>query len=294
MNITKLNKEAYINTIDSYHSKYLNSKVKRKLSYFHKQIWIAFLRKYGKIHITSKRIMTGDVMKIVLPDNISAALYLVGFFEGEESKAFLNLMKPGDTFFDVGAHIGYYSVLAKAIGGDKANIIAIEPTPSTFSILEENLRNKEHTALLNIGLFSSNGTMEFNDFGIQYMCLNSIKEARLDHKITGNKITIPVKTLDTIVDELKIYPSVIKIDAESAELDIIQGGEKTLSERNVKLFIEVGDYDNTGLHNSIHIIESLESMQYKSYEFRNNQFIPHQRRTDPYPSMSLYFSKEPI
>lgn len=289
-----MNKEVYFKIIDNYYSRTLISRIRRKLSYFHKQILIAFLKRYGKIRIATSKIITGDSMKIVLPDNISSALYLAGFFEGEESKAFMQIMKPGDTFIDVGAHIGYYSVLAKALGGESARVVAIEPTPSTFTILEENLQNKANATVLNMGLHSTNGTMEFNDFGIQYMCLNSIKEARLDHKITGKKINIPVKMLDTIVDDLNIYPSVIKIDAESAELDIIHGGLKTLSERNVKIFIEVGDYENTGLNNSIQIIESLESLHYKSYEFKDNQFIPHQKRRGPYPSMSLYFSKDPI
>ena len=289
-----INRENITSFIDYYNSKNFVIKVQKKLSYFHKQIFIAILLRFEKIWITHKKIFTGDIMKIVLPDNISSSLYLVGFFEGEETKAFFHLMKPGDTFIDIGAHIGYYSVLANAVGGDESKIVAIEPTPSTFTILKENLKNKSNVSKLNIGLFSINGTIEFNDFGIRYMCLNSFKDARLDQKISGEKLTIPVKTLDSVVDELKIRPTLIKIDAESAELDIIKGGVNTLSSDNIKIFLEVGDYENTGLNNSIQIIEALEKLDYNTYEFRNNQFILHDKRQGKYPSMSLYFSKAPI
>lgn len=280
--------------IDNYQSTRIIYKIRNKLSYFYKQVFIAILLKLGKIWVTHKKMFTGDIMKIVLPDNISSSLYLVGFFEGNETKAFLHLMKPGDTFVDIGAHIGYYSVLAKALGGEQSKVVAIEPTPSTFNILEKNLENKSKVSLLNIGLFSVNGTIEFNDYGIRYMCLNSFKDARLNEKIYGKKLTIPVKTLDTIVDQLNINPTLIKIDAESAELDIINGGKNTLTSNNLKLILEVGDYENTGLNNSIKIIEALEKLGYKSYEFRGNRFEPHEKRLDKYPSMSLFFSKAPI
>lgn len=286
--------KSIISTIEFYNSRSHLIRIFKKLSYFHRQLLIAFLKRSRKTRVLYKSIITGDVMKIVLPDNISSALYLVGFFESEETKAFLQIMKPGDTFIDIGAHIGYYSLLAKAIGGDKSRIVAIEPTPSTFAILQDNLKNKENTILLNIGLYSSPGNIEFNDFGIQYMCLNSIKEARLDQRIVGKKMVIPVKSLDSLVEELKIIPSVIKIDAESAELDIIEGGTHTLSSYNIKLFLEVGDFENTGLNNSVKIIESLEKLGYKSYEFKENNFLIHNKRKDKYPSMSLYFFKETI
>lgn len=283
-----------VDKINYYYNDDFLSRIKRKLSYFHKQLFIKYLIKTKEVRKFKIKIITGDKMEIVLPDNISQSLYLIGFFEGEETKAFLLLMKQGGTFIDIGAHIGYYSVLAKAIGGKEAKIVSIEPTPSTFNILKENMENNHNSILLNIGLYATEGTMEFNDFGIQHMCLNSFKEARLDHKIVGEKINIPVKSLDSIVNELKIIPSVIKIDAESAELDIIKGGLDTLSSYNIKIFIEVGDFENTGLNNSIKIIEALEALQYKVFEFRNEQFIPHQKRNDKYPSMSLFFSKEPI
>lgn len=289
-----INKESQFATIDFYNSKNLLTRIFKKFSYFHKQLYIRYLIKTNNIRKFKTQIITGDKMEIVLPDNISQSLYLIGFFEGEETKAFLTLMKPGETFIDIGAHIGYYSVLAKAIGGIESKVISIEPTPSTFNILKENMENRHNTTLMNIGLFATEGTMEFNDFGIQHMCLNSFKEARLDHKISGEKINIPVKSLDSIVNELKIIPSLIKIDAESAELEIIKGGLETLSSYGPKIFIEVGDFENTGSSNSIKIIEALEALQYRVYEFKDEKFIPHQKRKDKYPSMSLYFSKEPI
>ena len=283
-----LKKEAFIATIDSYNSKSLFSRIQRKLSYFHKQLFIAYLKKYGKVSILNTKIIFGDTMKIVLPDNISIALYLVGFFEAEESKAFSKLMQPGYNFIDIGAHIGYYSVLANYLGGENAKIVAIEPTPSTFKFLSENVQKFANTMCFNIALYSKSGEMDFNDFGVENMCLNSFFDARLDHKIKGEKVKVKVKTLDNIIEDFNIKPDLIKIDAESAELEILKGAGKAF-ENKATFFVEVGDYNLENTNSSLKIIEYFESKDYKAFEFKEDNFVIHVKKHEKYPSMSLYF-----
>jgi len=54
-------------------------------------------------------------------------------------------LAPGDAFVDVGANIGYFSLLASKLVGESGLVVAIEPSPTIFAVLESNLaRNRAH------------------------------------------------------------------------------------------------------------------------------------------------------
>jgi FkbM family methyltransferase len=278
------------NYIDAYQDQAFISRLKRKLSYFHKQLYIKYLIKSGTFNKLKVKIVTGQEMSIVLPDNISSSLYTSGFFETEETKGFISLMKEACTFLDIGSHIGYYSVLANHFGGPNSKVLSIEPTPSTFEILKENT-NTPNGIQLNIALYSKQGKMSLNDYGYRYMSLNSVKDARLDTKIKGLKIDVIIDTLDNVVEKFNLKPDVIKIDAESAELEILKGAIKTISNYKPIFFIEVGDFESIDSNSSIKIIDYLASFNYLAYEY-TDKFSIHQKRSDSYPSMSLFFFHE--
>jgi predicted methyltransferase len=60
--------------------------------------------------------------------------------EPAESMVFQGLLAPGKHFLDVGAHVGWYSVLAGLIVGSSGKVFAVEPEPTNFQLLEANLR----------------------------------------------------------------------------------------------------------------------------------------------------------
>lgn len=267
------------------------SRIKRKLSYFHKQMYIKYLIRNKGVKKLKTRIVTGQELSIVLPDNISASLYLSGYFEDQETKGFIELIKADTTFIDIGAHIGYYSILSDYVGGPDTKIISIEPTPFTFELLAENTKRLHQGIQLNMALHSKPGKMEINDYGIRYMSFNSFEDARLNIKIQGKKISVRVETMDNIVMEFGLKPDLVKIDAESAEIEILKGGHETLLNYKPTLFIEVGDFENIGVGSSLKIIDFLSAYGYLPYEYKND-FVPHIKHNGAYPSMSLFFFHE--
>lgn len=283
-------KRAIVEYIDQYQSKSLLKRISRKLSYFHKQVYMKYLIQTGKYHKMEVPILTGQVMNIVLPDNISSCLYTSKFFEVEETKGFVQLVDKDCIFLDIGSHIGYYSVLARHLGGENCKIISIEPTPSTFDILKKNT-NFPNSIQLNIAMYSSTGKMTLNDYGYRYMSLNSLKDARLDEKIEGKKIEVELDTVDNIVNKYKLKPTLIKIDAESAEVEILKGASDTINAFKPHFFIEVGDFETIDKEGSIKIIDLLANYSYMPLEY-NNGFYPHKKRNEAYPSMSLFFIHE--
>jgi predicted methyltransferase len=64
---------------------------------------------------------------------------LSGFYEGQYSLFVAALLRPGDWVADVGAHVGYYTLLAAAIVGETGHVFAFEPAPDNLEYLSKNI-----------------------------------------------------------------------------------------------------------------------------------------------------------
>ena len=62
-----------------------------------------------------------------------------GIWEPHETSLILDLLQPGDTFLDVGANIGYFSILAAAAVGEAGSVMAYEPDPENYRLLQANV-----------------------------------------------------------------------------------------------------------------------------------------------------------
>ena len=146
----------------------------------------------------------------------------------------LHALRDTDLFVDIGANIGSYTVLAGSSIG--ANCISIEPVPSTFTHLLENVRlnNIEAKAeCLNIGLGKDNGTLRF-----------SADEDTMNHVVADsedckNHTEVEVKSLNDILNGR--IPRVIKMDVEGWEANVIAGAHNVLSkEEPLAMLMEFG------------------------------------------------------
>lgn len=129
----------------------------------------------------------------------------------------------GGLFVDVGAHIGNHSVYVAKTG---AKVVAIEPHPDTFEILERNVASNGLTVdLVNAacGASSAQASIELNDPANTGSAV-----------ITVGGGTIRVVTLDS----LGLAPSVVKIDVEGHELEVLKGAEQTLIAHRPAVIVE--------------------------------------------------------
>ena len=82
----------------------------------------------------------GDDLEILAPKGGAGALiYYQGYSEPETARVLKKLLKPGMTFWDVGAHIGEYSLLAARCVGAGGHVDAFEPQPAMFAFLQRNV-----------------------------------------------------------------------------------------------------------------------------------------------------------
>lgn len=164
-------------------------------------------------------------------------------------------LNPGDIVVDAGANIGSFTIKAANIVGNEGRVIAIEPEKENLKILKKNVdaNNLTNVSIVPKGLWSKKGTMSFylNDYPGLHSLFNSTpgkpsKKPYEQSPKTKCPITeIKIDTLDNIIDELEIERTdFIKMDIEGAEIEALQGANKTLARKKLKLVIEAGHIVN--------------------------------------------------
>ncbi len=145
-----------------------------------------------------------------------------GLHEFEDMAFVLHFLRDTDLFVDVGANAGSYTVLAAGVS--QCHAMAIEPIPSTFVRLLDNVHVNCLSArveCLNIGIGREAGVLTFTS------AYDTVNRVVADNEARAGAIDIPVKTLDEIVPGSA--PVVMKIDVEGYEANVIAGASGLLT-----------------------------------------------------------------
>ena len=155
--------------------------------------------------------------------NAATCNLYTGIYEFADMSFVLHMLRGEDLFVDVGANIGSYTVLATAVRG--AYGIAIEPVPSAFAHLLRNLNLNGIRSMVrafNVAVGSTHGTVRLTT---ERDAVNHVvTKAEMDER---DVIEVDVKTLDEIVGTAE--PTLIKVDVEGYETQVVDGARKTLS-----------------------------------------------------------------
>ena len=230
----------------------------------------------------SIRTFWGDRLYGRLPDAVSELLWRDEIYEPGLTAMLMSQIRPGQVFFDVGAHLGYFSVLAAHLG---AAVHAFEPTPRTFQLLKRNAANRA-IAPINAAAWAEPMTLHLADFGPRFSGHNSVASPR-GHLRAVKTYEVAAVSLDHYAATHDAWPDVIKLDAEGAESRILDGMTEVL-QRRPAISLEVGD-DN-GVSRAL--VERLITMGYRAFEYRDEQIAPHFPRVD-YSYDNLLFTVAP-
>lgn len=175
-----------------------------------------------------------------------------GLYDLHEMLFLTHYLRPGDTFVDVGANVGVYTILAAGVAG--SNAIAFEPIPSTFSKLKRNVTYNQLEGLVdlrNLGVGDKEEKLVFtnNLDATNHVISNSQESA-------GATIQVPVDTLDHLLADKTA--NFLKIDVEGFEANVINGAPDTLANPNLKvIFMETNglsdqyEFGQNYLHNKL-------------------------------------------
>ncbi|NQT33461.1 MAG: FkbM family methyltransferase [Candidatus Omnitrophica bacterium] len=222
----------------------------------------------------------GEKMIVLAPEEVSLKLLRYSFYEEGLTRILLEYLKSGMVFFDIGAHFGYYTLLAGKIVGSGGEVHSFEPTPSTYEILLRNVKDRNNVHANNLAVFSEDKDITFYDYGLRFSAFNSHYAGRLPEgttkKLKPRKFNIKATSIDEYVSTKGIVPDFIKIDAESAEYEILKGMDRTLKEVKPVISIEAGDEDVDGVMGSRDLIGYIMEKGYEPYEFDGTNIIKHQ------------------
>jgi FkbM family methyltransferase len=142
-------------------------------------------------------------------------------------------LKPGNTFWDVGAHIGFFTVIASRLVGQTGTVHAFEPHEANRKRLWKSLE------LSNI----NNVTVHREALGVDsgrrhlYPSGSSLMWSLVDGGGGGAGETVDCTTIDAMVRQLGA-PNLMKVDVEGAECEVLEGGRYLLGQHSVRLIVE--------------------------------------------------------
>jgi FkbM family methyltransferase len=197
---------------------------------------------------------------------IAKSLITNGSWEEFETDLIFNILKQGDVVVDIGANIGYYTIIAAGIVGKEGKIFAFEPEPGNFELLSKNvtLNGFSNIHLQNKAISDKNGNVRL------YLDKANLGAPSFSEKNIfiekGNFIDVKTLTLDGYLEDSKFDQKLdfIKIDAEGAEGLIIKGAQKSLQDNNAIILMEFWPYGQKNIGTDPQkLLNTLSDLKYK-------------------------------
>ena len=162
----------------------------------------------------------GGRFRCDLQDFVPSRIFYFGVWEPNLTAFIQRRLAKGDIFVDVGANIGYFTVLASTLVGDTGGVVALEASPSTYAKLRDNLTRNRATNVrpLHVAVADRHGTAPIFAGPPDNRGLTSL------HADRGGRFEADVPTsplLDLLTETERSRVRMIKIDVEGAELPIL-------------------------------------------------------------------------
>ncbi len=177
-------------------------------------------------------------------DAIAHRIFWSGLREWEKETApvILKHIRQSRRFIDVGANCGIYSVLGATVN-PRVRVVAIEPVKKLYAALLRNVSENDldsRVMALNVAAGKSNELVSFHEAVDSTMSSLNVQGYKGQ---SGQIIPVQCRTLDSIVEELKLDPDFIKIDVEGYEDEALIGAVKRLDQFRPRIVLEANPGD---------------------------------------------------
>ena len=162
----------------------------------------------------------------------------LGNVEPEVQTVLADLLGPGDVFYDVGANIGYFTIIGARLVGPSGRVVAVEPQPEALRRLRHNLALNGFD---NVTVIEA-AVADEEDYGDLVVSQEEILEVAALAGAPGPdqpKIRVRVTTLDQLRAADLPAPKVVKLDVEGAEVRALNGMVETLRRDRPAIVCEV-------------------------------------------------------
>ena len=154
----------------------------------------------------------------------------LGIYERTKAEAFGDKLQRGSVVFDIGAHVGFYTLLASQCVGPQGKVFAFEPLPANLRFLNEHLRlnRVSNVSVIEAAVSDAGGVACFEEG-------RTTSTGRLSER---GRVRVATVSLDDMVSSGQISPpDFMKIDVEGAEGKVIRGARTVISSARPAIFL---------------------------------------------------------
>lgn len=191
-----------------------------------------------------------------------------GIGEPEVQRALVSHLRPDMTFYDVGANIGFFSLMAARLVGPQGRVVSFEADPEIAARLRENLSRNQftHAHVEEKAVWSEPSTISF-----ARVDPNKSPDRGLGHVAANGPapgtITVEAVSLDQYIASYPA-PDFLKCDVEGAEVEVFQGARKLLSGRRPTCLVEIHSPQN---HRAL--LDQFASLRYRCQALDDNHIL---------------------
>lgn len=225
-------------------------------------------------------LFNGRRMQVNLRDEVGRQIFVHKAYEIELSRYLTKGLNPGHVFLDVGAHHGYFSILAADRVGREGAVHAFEPTPDTYRRLVQNVSVFPWVTTHDVAVGQREGKLTLKDYGEAYAAYNSAFPPRLEN--SGYTILreheVSQVSIDGFCAAHSVKPDFIKVDVESMELQVIRGMSELLRFHKPVVMLEVGDFEHligSGIPRTVDLCAEMKRLGYSPFEIFEGELKPH-------------------
>jgi FkbM family methyltransferase len=221
----------------------------------HRWIFSEMVSRCGGRIPTGYRLGNGMKVRGFLGDLVCYQIATQGWYEPEMIDSVRNALGPEAVFFDVGAHIGQYSLMAAA---HCHAVHSFEANHVTFEALRHNVASNRlrNVSVNECAVCDYAGTAEFYESSGDNPGASSLYGKE-------QKVTVQTVTLDSYAGNINGRPVVIKIDVEGAELQVLRGAKELLTRNDVTVFAElIESLQNRAGSSKEQVLDFLHELNY--------------------------------
>jgi FkbM family methyltransferase len=168
-----------------------------------------------------------------------STIYL-NLIEPQKTATFINNLKNGQVCFDVGANVGYFTILGSRCVGPTGRVIALEPAIRNLAYLYRHviLNKAENVTIISAACSDSESLTNFSSG--KNCAEGHLTGSMHSEPASGENVSlVPTVTIDSVARQLGILPDLLKIDVEGAELSVLKGAQATIRKARPKVLLEI-------------------------------------------------------
>ena len=236
-----------------------------------------------------KRLQDSFYMLLNPTEHIQQQLFWYGYYEKESGDLLKKIIKPGDMFLDLGANIGYFSLLV-ANNSPSVKVISFEPVAGLFQNMNDNisLNNIKNISTINAAVGEISEEKELFVSAPDNLGMSSFHQPE---NFSGKTERVKVVTMDDWFETSGLPKiDIIKLDIEGSELGALKGMKEVLQEQKPVLIVEINT-ETLSMFNlkPSDIYDHLKQLHFEGFLILENAKLQHLNNVETNKTTNVLF-----